>query len=816
MQHSLIHALKLPAVRYALCLAGGILTGDALAPSSHSVLLPALTVGTAALILRILQPRILVRKPPAEPALRCALAVALAALAACTGAFLAARALEEVDIALLPFADMRERVYVRGVVAEHPTVKQDRVAFVLDIDTLVQNGTHHAVRARTQVYYARSAFDAADTLVPVRRGDVVIAEGSLRSARPARNPAGFDFRDWLVRKGMTTTLGVSAGSRLRVIDRDASPSIISDAVEDARGWVRTRIRMLYPDAHVDLMDALVLGEQGRVDEDLMSAFRDAGVIHVIAVSGGHLAILLVLVWVPLGRLPYAWRAGVALLLLGGYGLLTGLAPPVSRAVVMAAVFLIGAGLQRTTDPINTLSVAAIAILLASPASLFNAGFQLSFSAVLALVWLHPRMTAYCSRTVPRLWSRAWFREPVTVLSMTAAAQAGTFPIIAALFGTFSLVSFVANLIAVPLIFIAMATGFPAIVLSAAGSFPARELAAVSDLCMLGIVESSRVFASLPGAVLAIPELPIWTVVAYAALIVYLFAAPGRLRWKGATAAVAVIAVVVWVPILRADDERSDLRVTFIDVGQGDATLVEFPNGAVMLVDAGQRTESFDAGERTIVPYLRARGIARIDALVLTHPDNDHIGGATAVLHRVETGRVLRALRWDTDVDAVRTDSAVRAAGCVMEDVRAGARIDLDPAVRVRVLGPSPDDGGAEASNTSSIVLRIEYGSTSMLLTGDADNAAERYLVDRWGTLLQADVLKVGHHGSASSTAPEFLRLVQPDIAVISCGRLNRFGHPAPKLLDRLRTGRARVLRTDIGGAVVLVSDGQRVTPRAWW
>lgn len=813
MQHPLTHTLKLPAVRTALALVTGIALGDALAPHPTSVLVPGLATAVLSLALRIAWPRILVRKPLAEPLARTALAVALYLLVALTGAFLGADTRASVDTALLAHADRRERVHVRGVVATHPVVKGDRVAFVLAVDTLGQEDVLLDVDARTQCYYSRSAFDAADTLVHVRRGDVVIAEGSLRSARPARNPDGFDFRSWLLRQGMATTFGVSEGTRLRVIGRE--PSATADLVEDARAWVRARIRTLYPPERVDLMDALILGEQGRVDEELMTAFRDAGVIHVIAVSGGHLAILLVLVWVPLGRLPYAWRAGVALALIGIYGVLTGLAPPVSRAVVMAGVFLIGAGLQRTTDPLNTLSVAAIVILIFSPASLFNAGFQLSFAAVLALVWLHPRMTAFFAARLPRLWNRAWFREPVTVLSMTAAAQAGTFPIIAALFGTFSVVSFAANLVAVPLVFVAMSTGFPALLLSAVGSFPARELAAVSDLCMRGIVESSRLFAALPGAVLTVPALPGWLVAAYVALVVHLFGAPGRLRWKVATAAAAVLTLVVWTPILHADDATDDLRITFLDVGQGDATLVEFPNGAVMLVDAGQRTDTFDAGERTIVPFLRARGITRIDALVLTHPDNDHIGGATAVLHRMDVARVVRAWRWAPEPDALRTDSAARAEGLQMEDLRAGARIDLDPTVRVRVLGPSPRDYNAEASNTSSIVLRLEHGTTSLLLTGDADEEAERYLIDRWGELLRADVLKVGHHGSASSTTGEFLSHVQPATAVISCGRLNRFGHPAPKLLGRLHMAGARVLRTDIGGAVVLASDGRRIRTVPW-
>jgi competence protein ComEC len=254
-----------------------------------------------------------------------------------------------------------------------------------------------------------------------------------------------------------------------------------------------------------------------------------------------------------------------------------------------------------------------------------------------------------------------------------------------------------------------------------------------------------------------------------------------------------------------------LRVTFIDVGQGDAILVQLPGGKVVLIDAGPSSPDFDAGQRTVIPLLGRLGIHAIDLLVITHSHNDHAGGATAILRAVPVKAVV----------AVTTNLPKPGAveGCQSISVRAGDLLQIDSLVRFRILSPAQERESEQVqerfANHASIVLQLCYGRTAMLLAGDAEQEEEQIMVRRFGKLLRATVLKVGHHGASTGTSEELLESVKPEIAIISVGRNNRFGHPSPAVLRRLEMRGVRLLRTDRGGAIVLESDGREVRPVRW-
>lgn len=253
-----------------------------------------------------------------------------------------------------------------------------------------------------------------------------------------------------------------------------------------------------------------------------------------------------------------------------------------------------------------------------------------------------------------------------------------------------------------------------------------------------------------------------------------------------------------------------LRVTFLDVGQGDAIVIESPSGKVMVVDAGRA--GFDGGDdegrRVVAPYLRFRGIARIDTLVLTHPDSDHIGGAAGLLHEFTVGRLLDNGAKDDSRLVTGILTAAHEAGVPVEAAQRGQTLDFGDGVTARVLSPTPALLLSD-KNDSSIVLRIEYGRTALLLTGDAEEKEEDDML-RSGQPVQADVLKAGHHGSRSSTSPPFLAAVHPHVAILSVGAHNIYGHPAPEIVSRLQAARARIYRTDRQGAITCLSDGVTV------
>lgn len=271
---------------------------------------------------------------------------------------------------------------------------------------------------------------------------------------------------------------------------------------------------------------------------------------------------------------------------------------------------------------------------------------------------------------------------------------------------------------------------------------------------------------------------------------------------------AALAAWVWTPSL-APSERN-LRVTFLDVGQGDSTVIESPGGATIVVDAGRPFEDGDSGRQIVLPYLRSRGINRIHGLVLTHADDDHIGGAETLLNRI---RVDRALIPAGEREAEGFRSILRTTAekrIPVIELYAGQVIDLADGTKIEVLNPLNGDGFGEKDNDRSIVLRILKGRTSLLLPGDAEEAAESWIM-RQSPAMTADILKAAHHGSRTSTSERFLRAVRPQMVVISAGKGNSFGHPHRVVLERCARRGIRVLRTDAHGGITVESDGALLT-----
>jgi competence protein ComEC len=308
-----------------------------------------------------------------------------------------------------------------------------------------------------------------------------------------------------------------------------------------------------------------------------------------------------------------------------------------------------------------------------------------------------------------------------------------------------------------------------------------------------------------------PQWPLWGAAGLAFLLAFDLAGRMRSRVRWAVAGATACAAFLLLPVAAAPADGG-VEIAFLDVGQGDAVAIRTPAGRWVLVDAGPKEETYDAGERRVLPFLRARGASRVEALVLTHPHADHVGGAAAVLRGMEVGRVVEpGLPFGSPVYA-EVLRAVEERRVTWHAARQDRVLRID-GVELTFLWPTAEslDSPADANDISA-VLHVRYGRFAALLTGDAPDAVERALVERYGARLRADVLKAGHHGSATSTSDELIRAVGPRLAVVSCGLRNRYGHPAPQALARLEEAGVPVARTDRDGTVVV-----RVEPggEAW-
>ena len=716
--------------------------------------------------------------------------------------------------------DDRTPITLWATVADVPEGSSWSVRFRVRADSAERGRVRRPVRGLVQVSLMTP--DDSPTVYPaLRLGDRVRLTGRLAPPPRPRNPAQMDYGAYLRAQGVWATLRVDDETDVAFL----SPSqrlTTRGAVAVQRHVRRALARTVPSEEARAVLLALLLADRSRVDGDALDAFRQTGLMHLLAVSGLHVGLvglaLYALLKPLLGRLRLRHRtverlrSAATLGVLAVYVLVTGASVSVVRAFVMVALVLVGRAFERRSDTLNTLGAAALVLLVARPTALFEVGFQLSFAAVAAIVTLTPLLTA----AVPaRVRERGVGGAVVGSVAVSLAATLGTAPVLLAHFGRLPLGALVLNLPALPLTGLTLGSGLGAVVTAGWLSPAAAAFGALADTAALALLWTSRVGAGwFEWAALDVyvssPLVLAALALAVAALAVWRRPA---LRLRLALASVALLGGAAWAHAL-SDEARPHLDVVFLDVEQGDATLLALPNGRHVLVDAGLRSPYVDEGERTVLPHLDRFGIERLDALVLTHADADHVGGAASVLRGVEVDRLVVNGRgggtdlWET---VARTADSL---GVPVQTVAAGDTLALDPSVRVRVLGPGA--GGAASANEASVVLRVEHGRTRWLLTGDAEHDGEAALVARYGPLLASDVVKVGHHGSRTSSTPALVAAAgRPAFAVVSVARRNRYGLPDEEPLARWERTGAQTLLTSAEGAVWLRSDGEAVRRVAW-
>jgi competence protein ComEC len=599
-----------------------------------------------------------------------------------------------------------------------------------------------------------------------------------------------------------------------------------DPLRASRAWAAHTIDTLFR-ARAPLVRALLIADQDGIPPALRDRYADAGLVHMLSVSGMHVAIIAsaLLTFGSLLRVPRRWCEPLAIAAVVVYVLMLGCPPPAVRSAVMLVVMALATRVQRPLHDWTALALGAVVPTI-DPLVVTDLGWQLSVGGMAALV---------AARALRRRWRQWALRvrhatlRPVAGAARWLITRRGvgdwligeittglvativTAPLIAWTFGRLSLVAPLSNIVAGPVIALLQPTLFLALLLA-----PMPTLAAL-------VADASQPAMALLDGIAGTAAAPSWaarpvapslvTVSAAGVAMALLVRGSASTRASGwLLGAAAALTAAIWWPVLRAGTGAFEMHV--IDVGQGDAIALRTPKGRWVVVDAGPRWAGGDAGTRAVIPHLRRFG-GPVALFVLSHAHDDHAGGAAAVLRQFRPSRWWEPAFISPSPGYRAALEAVRAEGVIWERVRPGSRWQLD-GVTITVLAPDSAWTAVQTdANETSVVLRVNYGAHRMLLTGDAEGAEERWLLAAYGPeALRADVLKLGHHGSRTSSSVGFLDAVQPRVGIASVGAGNRYGHPAPETLGNLLRRGVPVLRTDVEGSIIVRSDGQRLEVEA--
>jgi competence protein ComEC len=745
-------------------------------------------------------------------------------------------------------------------------VSKDHIQVDVESEALADEGGQTQAEAglRLNVYrrYSEAEYDNASdvptTWPSLRFGDRIRLTVKLRPPKNFRNPGALDYVSYLHRQGIVA-LGSGKIDSLEVLGNRADRFGLLRS--NARRAVIARVHELWLAPEAGLIDAMLIGERAFIERELSANFQRSGTYHVLVVSGMNVGILALVVFWLLRRLRLSeWLASmVTVLLAAGYAFLCDGGAPIVRATLMLGLFLFARLLYRDRSPMNALGTAAVGVLLADPASLFDTSFILTFLCVLVIAGLgvpllertsdpwrrglrHFQSTMYDLSLPPQITQfRLDLRliierlgrlspEPLArfvilkvigcgiaaweILLISALMQIALVLPMALYFHRATLTALPANILVVPLTEILM----PASVAALAVSYVSRGLAAIPALIAGWSLDAITGTVHIAGSMrIADIRLPTPAVVATTLAIVTFVLALLMARRDKRLVAVSLMLLTASAALLVANPAAprltaGTLEVSGIDVGQADSTLLISPEGKALLVDAagplGFSRSDFDFGENVVSPYLWARGLRHLDVVVISHGHSDHIGGMTSVINNFHPREL-----WTGPLPNLPAIDAVlkhgREMGVIIREFRAGDEFEW-AGTHVRVLSPPRDYVlNEKVSNNDSLGLEIRYRQTAVLLEGDAEKKMETVIAAQQP---RATLLKIAHNGSLTSTTPEFLDAAQPRYALISVGERNSFRHPRPEILQRLVERHVATYRTDTMGAVTFYMDGKKVTP----
>lgn len=645
-------------------------------------------------------------------------------------------------------------------------------------------------------------------------GNILTMDGTISRARQARNPWEFDYDQYLFIKGISGVFSCFELQKIRILDHN------TDVFQDYKFILRKEIDKKIVELHspecAALLRGLILADRSEISDETQTDFINTGVVHILAVSGSNVLLIILIFSFLFGRFSPYLKTCLVILGLFLFLAITGISSSVFRAVLMATVILIANISNRSNNIYNAISLSALIILILDPFQLFDPGFQLSYSAVLSIIYINPKLIEFLNNLIPE--GKKALKFILQFTAVTISAQIGTLPFTLFYFGKLSLISLLANVLIIPLISIITGSAIFTVVISYFSIFCAKVYAEVNNELTQLTYTAAHYLSNIKYSFIFIRDFSLFDAIVFYFFLAFFFISERHFHFFRNKVFLLMLSILCFLIISRIDDkellQNGKLSVMAIDVGQGDATLIKFPDNSTALIDAGETNYYFDNGEKIILPILNRLGINSIDYAFISHVDSDHYSGFISLVEKGFIKRIYKPAVDSSDRKDMDLEKFLKLFRVPITYYRK-TLLSLGN-TKLYLLNDEKWNRYYKLSkNDKSGILKLNYGSSNLLFVGDAGHKMEGLLISKYGKFLSSDLLKLGHHGSKNSSSVEFLKNVNPKYGLISAGLMNKFNHPSREVLKEMNLLSIKPLRTDKMGAIILCSDGNNLSLVNW-
>ena len=613
-------------------------------------------------------------------------------------------------------------------------------------------------------------------------GDIIQIQGEKEEVSTRRNYKGFSYYDYLKTKQIYGSIKAESVT----IQKRKFTNYYKMWINRCKNNKINHLTNQIESNHLAIAQALLLGDSSSIEEEQKNLVSEANLSHILAISGMHVSYVILGLGNVLKKISNRKSKYFLIVFLIFFAQFTGASPSVLRAVIMADLVLIASLIHRKPDTLNNIALSSLIILVYNPYSLFNLGFQLSFIGTLGIVLFQSKIKNKMQILIDRLIihfhvSNYLKSKIIEILSVSISANILIIPIIAYNYNSFSLNFLLSNLLVTPILPVLVFSGYITLILPQVFSFiPAK----IFDFCIKIFLDISKISANSSILKMKIGTPPIYIIVAIYGLIFAIYK-----KWH-VKIFVIILAISIIINFLPKQLDRR-LKVFFVDVGQGDCTLIVTPSNKTILIDGGgSEGGDYDIGKKVLIPYLYDRQITQIDYLIFSHFDTDHAGGLLSVMENMKVDKAIIPVQGKSCANFERFGKLAKQKKIKVLVAEKGQRLNIEKDLYFDVLWPSSSELiGENILNNNSLVCKMIYKDFSILFTGDIEEIAEKEILKEYKNntqKLKADVLKVGHHGSKSSSTMDFIKAVKPDIALIGVGANNKFGHPSDSVIERFR------------------------------